>query len=66
MSPSTGQTAPLHSRRMAAKFDPNIELNPNPILLAAVILVIAGFATVFMIIKTGDKKPDAAAVTAPQ
>jgi hypothetical protein len=49
---------------MAAKFDPNIELDPNPILIWVAILVIAGFATVFMIVKTGDKKPDAAAAAA--
>jgi hypothetical protein len=45
---------------MAAKFEPNIELNPNPILWAAVILVVAAFATVFLIIKTGDNKPGVA------
>lgn len=50
---------------MAAKFDPTIELNPNPIIMWVVIFVIAGFATVFMIITTGDKKPDTAA-TAPK
>jgi hypothetical protein len=49
---------------MAAKFDPNIELNPNPILMWAVILVFAGFGTVYMIVKTGDKKPEAAAQAA--
>lgn len=51
---------------MAAKFDPNIELNPNPILWAVVILVVAGFATVAMIILTGDQKPDTGAATAPK
>jgi hypothetical protein len=51
---------------MAAKFDPNIELNPNPILWAVVLLVIAGFGTVYMIVMTGDKKPDASAETAPK
>jgi hypothetical protein len=51
---------------MAAKFDPNIELDPNPILIAVLILVFAGFGTVYMIIKTGDAKPDAAAPTAPK
>lgn len=45
---------------MAAKFDPNIELNPNPILMWVAILVLAGFGTVAMIILTGDKKPDTA------
>jgi hypothetical protein len=50
---------------MAAKFDPNIELDPNPILIWAVILVIAGFGTVFMIVKTGDNKPAAAPAAAP-
>jgi hypothetical protein len=49
---------------MAAQFDPNTELNPNPILWAVLILVLAGFGTVAMIILTGDKKPDAAATTA--
>lgn len=49
---------------MAAKFDPNIELDPNPILVWITILVLAGFGVVFMIIKTGDQKPDAAAATA--
>ncbi|PRP90041.1 hypothetical protein ENSA5_68440 [Enhygromyxa salina] len=49
---------------MAAKFDPNIELNPNPILLGVLVLVLAGFTTVFMIIKTGDTKPDTPAPTA--
>lgn len=51
---------------MAAKFDPNIELNPNPILLMVVLLVLAGFTVVYGIIATGDAKPDAAApVAAP-
>jgi hypothetical protein len=58
--------AALHSRRMAAKFDPNIELNPTPILWAVVLLVIAGFGTVYMIVTTGDKKPDTGAETAPK
>jgi hypothetical protein len=49
---------------MAAKFDPNIELNPNPILMWVVIMVFAGFGTVFFIVKTGDKKPEAGAATA--
>ena len=49
---------------MAAKFDPNIELDPNPILIAVVALVLAGFATVFMIVKMGDPKADAAAPAA--
>jgi hypothetical protein len=42
---------------MSAKFDPNIELSPNPILIFAAILVFAGFGTVAMIILTGDSKP---------
>jgi len=42
---------------MSAKFDPNIELPPNPILIMVAILVIAAFGTVAMIIKTGDNKP---------
>jgi hypothetical protein len=46
---------------MSAKFDPNIELPPNPILIAVVLLVLAGFGVVGMIIHTGDTKPDAAA-----
>lgn len=46
---------------MSAKFDPNIELPPNPILMMAAILVIAAFGTVAMIIMTGDAKPEAAA-----
>jgi hypothetical protein len=50
--------------QMAAKFDPNIELNPTPILWAVAILVAAGFLTVFVIIKTGDAKPGSAAATA--
>jgi hypothetical protein len=51
---------------MAAKFDPNIELDPNPILIAVLLLVFAGFGTVYMIISTGEKKTNAAAATAPQ
>jgi len=35
---------------------PNIELNPNPILMWVAIFVLAAFGTVFMIIKTGDPK----------
>ena len=46
---------------MAASFDPNTELNPNPILIWVTILVLAGFGTVAMIILTGDAKPAAAA-----
>jgi hypothetical protein len=49
---------------MAAKFDPNIELNPTPILWAVGILVVAGFLTVLMIITMSDKKPEPAAATA--
>lgn len=49
---------------MAAKFDPNIELNPTPILWAVGVLVVAGFLTVFMIIKTGDNKPGGGAAAA--
>ena len=49
---------------MAAKFDPNIELNPNPIVMWVLIMVFAGFGTVFFIVKTGDKKPEAAAPAA--
>lgn len=48
---------------MSAKFDPNIELPPNPILIVIAILVLAAFGTVAMIIVTGDNKP---APTAPQ
>lgn len=51
---------------MAAKFDPNIELNPTPILWAVAFLVIAGFATVYVIITTGDTKPDTGAATASE
>ena len=50
---------------MSAKFDPKLELNPNPVIMWIVIFVFAAFGTVFMIIKTGDKKPDAGA-TAPK
>jgi hypothetical protein len=49
---------------MSAKFDPNIELPPNPILIFAAILVFAGIGTVAMIILTGDSKPDAPAAVA--
>lgn len=49
---------------MTTKFDPNIELNPNPILLMVGVLVIAAFAVVVLIVKTGDVKPDAAAAVA--
>jgi hypothetical protein len=49
---------------MAAKFDPNIELNPTPVLWAVAIMVVVGFLTVFMIIKTADNKSSAAAPTA--
>ena len=55
-------TPPLHSRPMA-DYDPNVELNPNPILLAVVLLVLAGFGVVYMIVATGDAKP--AATSAP-
>ncbi len=46
---------------MAAKFDPNIELNPNPLLIFITILVLAGFGVVVMIIMTGDPQTDEAA-----
>lgn len=49
---------------MAAKFDPNIELNPTPILWAVGIMVVVGFLAVFLIITTADNKTDAAAPTA--
>lgn len=50
---------------MAAEFDPNIELNPNPILMWVTIFVLAAFGTVFMIITTGDPRPaDAPAAAA--
>lgn len=45
---------------MSAKFDPNIELPSNPILIMVVVLVIAAFGTVGMIV-FGDSKPQAAA-----
>lgn len=51
---------------MSAKFDPNIELNPNPILAMVLALVIAGFAVVYVIVSTGDVKPEAAAPAAAQ
>jgi hypothetical protein len=51
---------------MAAKFDPNIELNPNPVIMWILIFVIAAVGTVLMIIKTGDNKPGSAAATAPK
>ena len=50
---------------MGADYDPNTELNPNSLLTAVVILVALGFATVFMIVKTGDQKPAPAAAAAP-
>ena len=45
---------------MSAKFDPNIELPPNPILVMVVVLVIAAFGTVALIV-FGDSKPQATA-----
>lgn len=45
---------------MSDKFDPTIELPPNPILIMVVVLVIAAFGTVGMIV-FGDSKPQAAA-----
>lgn len=48
----------------AAKFDPNIELNPNPILLMVAVLLFAGFGVVYMIVMTGDPKPEAPAAAA--
>jgi hypothetical protein len=42
-------------------FDPTVEINPNGILIAALIMVLAGFGVVAMIIVTGDAQPDAAA-----
>ena len=50
---------------MGAKYDPNLELNPTPIIGAVFVFVLLGFATVFMIVKMGDDKPDAAAAAAP-
>jgi hypothetical protein len=35
---------------MSAKFDPNIELPPNPILIMALLLVIAAFGVVGFIV----------------
>ncbi len=49
---------------MSAKFDPNIELPPNPILVMAIVLVLAAFGTVAMIIVTGGAKQDAPAAGA--
>jgi hypothetical protein len=49
---------------MSAKFDPNIELPSNPILIMVFLLVIAAFGTVTMIILTGDAKPEAPAAAA--
>jgi hypothetical protein len=51
---------------MSAKFDPNIELPPNPILTMVILLVLAAFGTVAMIILTGDAKPEAAAAAPAQ
>ena len=45
---------------MGAPYDPNIELEPNKILMWVAILVLAGFGTVFMIVKLGDTQADAA------
>lgn len=45
-----------------ADYDPNVELNPNPLLAAVVILVLAGFGVVTMIVMTGDQKPGVEAV----
>ena len=50
---------------MSAPYDPNLELNPNSLLMGVVIFVALGFATVFIIVKTGDPKPAAAPVAAP-
>jgi hypothetical protein len=51
---------------MAAKFDPNIELNPNGLLIMVAVLVFAGFAVVYAIVATGEAKPDVVApVAAP-
>ena len=46
-------------------YDPNLELNPNSLLTGVVIFVLLGFATVFIIVKTGDPKANAAPVAAP-
>ncbi len=50
---------------MGAPYDPNLELNPNPLLAAMALFVALGFLTVFIIVTTGDQKPDAAAAAAP-
>lgn len=50
----------------AAKFDPNIELSPNAILIAVAILVIAAFAIVRMITMEDASRAAAPPVTAPQ
>lgn len=48
-----------------ADFDSTIEHNPNKIIVAVLIFVVAAFGTVWMIIATGDgnKGGDAAAQT---
>ncbi|PRQ01148.1 hypothetical protein [Enhygromyxa salina] len=51
---------------MSVKFDPTIELNPNPILAMVLLLVVAGFGIVYVIVSTGDVKPEAAAPAAVQ
>jgi len=51
---------------MAAKFDPNIELNPTPIIGAVFIFVLLGFATVYLIVALGDAKPQADAAAAAE
>lgn len=45
---------------MSAKFDPTIELPPNPILIMVVVLVLAAFGTVGMIL-FGDSQPQTTA-----
>jgi hypothetical protein len=51
---------------MAAKFDPNIELNPTGLLTMVVVLVFVAFAVVYGIVATGETKPDVVApVAAP-
>ena len=47
-----------------AEYDPNIELNPNSVLIGALLLVLAGFGTVWMIIATGESGKAPAAQTA--
>ena len=48
---------------MAADYDPNIELNPTPILAIMTIFVVLGFGVVFMIVTMDDTKAvDASAV----